>query len=95
MKKQINLYSIETVLIAAYAPTHDSVINIKENYYEQLAEQLDKVKNYQEIIFAGNFNRTVGSKVGNRVVGPFEEQITNETGERPINLCKTYNLKIT
>ena len=39
MKKQINLYSIETVLIAAYAPTHDSVINIKENYYEQLAEQ--------------------------------------------------------
>ena len=95
MKIQISLYGRERELIATHAPTDDPVINIKENYYEQLAEQLDKVKNYQEIIFAGNFNRTVGSKVGNRVVGPFEEQITNETGERPINLCKTYNLKIT
>ena len=45
---------LETVLIATYAPTDNSVINIKENYQEQLAEELDKVKNYQEVILAGD-----------------------------------------
>ena len=44
MKIQISLYGRERELIATHAPTDDPVINIKENYYEQLAEQLDKVK---------------------------------------------------
>ena len=95
MKIQINLYGRETVLIATYAPTDDSAINIKENYYEQLAEQLDKVKNYQEVILAGDLNGRVGSKVDDTVVGPFGEEITNESGERLINMCETYKLKIT
>ena len=60
-----------------------------------LAEQLDKVKNYQEVILAGNLNGRVGSKVDNTVVGPFGEEITNESGERLINMCETYKLKIT
>ena len=32
-KIHINLYGRETVLIATYAPTDDSAINIKENYF--------------------------------------------------------------
>ena len=95
MKIQINLYSRETVLIVTCAPTDDSAINIKENYYEQLAEQLDKVKNYQEVILAEDLNGRVGSKVDDTVVGPFGEEITNENGERLINMCETYKLKIT
>ena len=56
MKIQINLYGRETVLIATYAPTDDLAMNIKEDYYDQLAEQLGKVKNYQEVILAGDLN---------------------------------------
>ena len=37
----------------------------------------------------------MGSKVDNRVVGPVGEEITNENGERLINMCETYKLKIT
>ena len=45
-----------------YAPTDDSAMNIKENYYEQLTFQLDKVKNYQEIILTWELNEKVGSR---------------------------------
>ena len=38
MKNQINLYGRDKVLITTYAPTDDSAVNIRENYYEQLAE---------------------------------------------------------
>ena len=58
MKIQINLYGRETVLIATYASTDDSAINIKENY-KQLAQQLD-----QGVILAGDLNKRVRSKVG-------------------------------
>ena len=44
---------------------------------------------------AGDLNRRVGSKFDDRVVGPFGEEITNEWGERLINMFETYKLKIT
>ena len=37
----------------------------------------------------------VRSKVDNRVGGPFEESITDESGERLISMCETYKLQIT
>ena len=66
----INLHGRETVLIATYAPTDNSVMNMKENYYKQLAEQLDKAKNYNMVILAGDLNERAGSKIDNRVFGP-------------------------
>ena len=47
------------------------------------------------INLAGDLKGRVGSKVNNRVVGPFGEETTNESGKRLINMCETYNLKIT
>ena len=85
MKIKTNLYSRETVLVTTCAPADVSVISIKENQYEKLAELLDKVKNHQKVILAGDFNGRVGSKVDNRIVGPFGEEIVNESGERLIN----------
>jgi hypothetical protein len=46
-KIQINLYGIETILIATKALTNDSAMDIKDNYYEKLSGQLDKVKTWQ------------------------------------------------
>ena len=37
----------------------------------------------------------MGSKVDDKVVGPFGEEITNESGGGLINMCETYKLKIT
>ena len=55
---------------------------------------MDEVKNCQEVILAVDPKVKVGCKVENRIAGPFEEEITNETCES-LNMCKTYNLKVT
>ena len=44
---------------------------------------------------AGDLNGRLGPKVDNTVVGPIGEEITNESGERIIDMCETYKLKIT
>ena len=72
------MFDRETTFIATYAPSNNSVMNIKENYYEQL----EKVKNYHEVILPGDLNGRVGSKADSTAVGPFGEEITNENGER-------------
>ena len=45
MKIQNNVYGRETVLIATYAPAEYGAMDLKENYCDKLAEQLDKLKN--------------------------------------------------
>ena len=54
-----------------------------------MAEQLNEVKNYQEVILAGDLKGRVGSEIDNTVVGQFGEEITNESGERLSNMCQT------
>lgn len=55
---------------------------------------LDTCKSQDEVFIMGDFNARVGSRVGDKVVGPFGESIINENGERLVDLCAAYHLKL-
>jgi hypothetical protein len=42
----------------------------------------------------GDFIDHTGTKVNNRVVGPYGESRINDSGERLIDLCESHNFRI-
>ena len=49
----------------------------------------------REIILLGDFNGHTSTKENNKVVGLYGETRINGNGERLIDLCERYNLRIT
>ncbi|XP_030757958.1 craniofacial development protein 2-like [Sitophilus oryzae] len=49
---------------------------------------------HQTLILAGDFNGKVGTRFNDDVVGRFGDPDTNDSGNRLVNTCKQYNMKI-
>lgn len=83
-----------TNIIGIYAPNDDASVTNKDIFSNDLKQILDDIPNREEIILAGDFNARVGNIRQGRVLGPFGEERKNNNGERVLNLCEEYNLKI-
>lgn len=94
MTLTMKMYGHETQIIAVYAPTEGSNIQIKDSFYEEISSILSKTKKHTDIILAGDINAKLKCETGNKVVGKFAEGEYNDSGERIVELCNQYQLKI-
>jgi len=95
IKLVVEMYGREFVVLGVYGPTEDSPTNEKDIFMETLQEQIETVKANQELIIAGDLNGRTGKRMNDSTVGPYGEDLTNENGERLIELCEFNNLRIT
>lgn len=50
LKIEIEVWSYTLSIVAVYAPTEDSNVNIKDQFMDELTRHLDKISNRKEII---------------------------------------------
>lgn len=87
LKIILNIFGQTVVVFGIYAINDDASADVKETFFENLSEQLEKVNLIHEIILIGDLNSRVGN-VDDDVVGRFGEEIKNDNGNRLINLCR-------
>ena len=80
--------------VAWQAPSNENVNGGKDQFYTKLNETLLNISTTREIILWGDFNGHTGKKVNNQVVEPYGETRIKDTGERLIDICESYNLRI-
>ena len=81
-------------IFGIYAPTDDSDTNTKDTFFDKLSEELNKIKNKQEIILLGDLNGRVGRALDSKIIGRHGEDVVNDNGTRWIELCEQHSLKI-
>ncbi|XP_066911977.1 uncharacterized protein [Clytia hemisphaerica] len=85
----------------AYAPTLESTTKKPEltrNFYEKLSSVTKTFKAREALIIGGDFNaktRAVPNTYPNEIVGKFAKSDININGEKLIEFCMLYNLRIT
>ena len=84
----------DIVIVAVYAPTDDANIVTKDQFEEDITAVLGKINKRKEIILPGDFNGRVGKKIKDPIVRRHEEEVTNDNGDRLIELCRAFSLKI-
>lgn len=84
----------DIVIVAVYAPTDDANIVTKDQFEEDITAVLGKINKRKEIILLGDFNGRVGKKIKDPIVGRHGEEVTNDNGDRLIELCSAFSLKI-
>lgn len=83
-------------LVQCYAPTEDSDITYKENFYSQLDGTLLEVPKTDVVILMGDFNAQLGPDNTNyeTIMGRNAAGRRTENGELMLQLCSTHDLKI-
>lgn len=94
VKVDLKLKGYETTIVGIYAPNDDAKIAEKNEFYDDLTNLLDQIGQRRELYLIGDFNGRVGSQDKSEIVGKFGEEVVNENGERLIELCQQYELKI-
>jgi hypothetical protein len=73
----------------------DALMSEKESFFEAMTNELNRVKNSLEVFRAGDFIGRVGVRNSSEVVGRHGETCQNDNGERLIDLCAQFKLRIT
>jgi len=83
-------------LVSAYAPTEDSPDAIKDEFYDQLSQECEKVRKYGILILLGDFNAKIGrEKFIAAVAGKYTLcEVTSENGKRLGHLAARHNMII-
>ncbi|KAK4883306.1 hypothetical protein RN001_006625 [Aquatica leii] len=76
-----------------YGVNEDATIAIK-NAWEQLRSVIEDIPRSHEIILARDLNSRVGNKAKNPLIGRFGENVRNDIGQRLINICEEYEMRI-
>ncbi|XP_044745075.1 craniofacial development protein 2-like [Coccinella septempunctata] len=94
IKVTIQLRGRSITILGVYALNDDATVQAKDNFEEALREIIEDIPNSHEIIVAGDLNARVGRQRNSKVVGIHGEEVLNNNGERLINICEEYELKI-
>lgn len=83
-------------IVQCYAPTDVDTCEIKDAFYDELSNTLNKVHKGDITMLMGDFNAQVGSNNTGyqRVMGKHGTGIRTDNGDRLIELCMKYNLII-
>lgn len=81
-------------IFGIYAPTDDSDLNTKKDFFDKLSEELNKTKTKQEVLILGDMKGRVGKSLDSKVIGRHGEDVVNDNGSRWIELCDQQELKI-
>jgi exonuclease III len=94
MQIQAELMGHDVVIVAVYAPSDHAPDNVKEAFEVELTTILNRINSKKEIIIMGDMNSRVGKMKNGNVVGGHGEEVTNNNGERLIQICERFSLKI-
>lgn len=94
IKLELEKNGRQIVILGIYAPSDQSEVLLKDQFYQKLADLLAGIKNGKELFLLGDFNARTGKEQNSLEVGKYGEQITNENGTRLIELCQTFSMKI-
>ena len=83
-------------IIVVYAPTELSLIEDKDNFYNQLDAVIETIPPHDQLVVLGNFNAVSGtSRVGfEQVVGNHGSGIPNDNIHRLLTLCAKHGIAI-
>jgi len=94
IKINMNLFGKKLCILGIYAISDDENALVKEEFWGKLNEVITEIGTSREILIAGDFNSRTGKKTKNLVVGPFGEEVTNDNGDKLIDICEQNSLTI-
>ena len=94
IKINLTLHSHKVTLIGVYGVNDDAQIAVKDQFFEQLNDEVLQVGTTREVIVIGDLNGRVGNRRDCKIVGPFGENVVNDNGNRLIEVCEQHELKI-
>lgn len=95
IKMNVTMRGLKLTIFGVYAINDDAPVNKRDEFFEQLHRGISSIGNTREVIILGDLNGRTGSKLGDKVVGRFGENVTNDNGLRLIQLCEQNELRIT
>ena len=94
LRVDMELKGYDIVIVAVYAPSNDERASVKDEHDNALNQVLSSIASRKEVILLGDFNAHVGSRRGDKVVGPFGVADINDNGERLVDMCYQHALQI-
>ena len=96
LKARFNSKFAKLTVIACYAPTEDAEEEIKDEFYDQLEEEIRTTPRHDVLMVVGDLNARVGKEnIGReRAMGTEGFGCINNNGERISDLCVENNLVI-
>lgn len=94
IKMNFSFNGQKVTIIGVYAVNDDALVNKKDELFEQLSFEITKIGHSREIVLLGDLNARTGRKSGDRTVGQFGEDTTNDNGLRLISMAEQNELKI-
>ncbi|XP_065160319.1 craniofacial development protein 2-like [Atheta coriaria] len=91
---RIEINKTKLNIVSVYAPENCRSQTIREDFYDKLQEELDKINNNEAIIILGDLNARVGNRVIPGIKQRFNEEVENENGELLTTLCTINELRI-
>lgn len=95
IRVNITINQKPVTILGLYAISDDEPLTKKDEFFEQVSDEIMKIGKSREIIVLGDLNSRVGRRINDAVVGPFGEINTNDNGERLIEMCQQHLLRIT
>lgn len=94
IRMHLTLHGHKVALLGVYGVNDDAPVNLKDQFFEQLNDEVLRVGRTREVIIMGDLNGRTGRRNGSKVVGPFGEEAMNDNGARIIDMCEQNELKI-
>lgn len=96
MKLSIKCFDSTCHIIAAYAPTLVSSAEAKDRFYDNLSATLSGIPASDSLFLLGDFNARVGNDFNSwqGILGPYGVGCMNENGQRLLELCSEFSLRI-
>ena len=82
-------------LLQVYAPINDAAKEVRERFWTQLRDEVEKRRRSAAVVVMGDLNGRVGSRAEDwEVVGRYGEEVVNENGESCLELCRGSDLVV-
>nr|XP_018913711.1 PREDICTED: uncharacterized protein LOC109041749 [Bemisia tabaci] len=89
----LSMHGHRVTVLGVYG-VNDDKIALKDQFFEELDEEVVKVGPGREVLVLGDLNGRTGSRVNSKIVGPFDEVTVNDNGSRIIDVCEQRELKV-
>ena len=97
VRVRLRIEGVWVSVIQVYAPTENSRVEMKEEFYEQLQVTVREVQSQDKLVVMGDLNARVGDnvKVWGEVIGKQGEAVENGNGKRLLQFCAEIDLVVT
>ena len=90
---QLDTKPCRTTIVCAYAPTEDACTEIKDDFYDSLRQNIEKVGKNTIVLIEGDFNAKVGQPNDSKnCLGKFSIRERNNNGKRLCTFASLENL---